>query len=47
MKAAGWKFGKWLDVVLMQRQLGQGDTSSPTGAAPATAPATPDPTPAA
>jgi phosphinothricin acetyltransferase len=52
MKAAGWKFGKWLDVVLMQRQLGQGDTSSPTGATPATAatssaaPATPD-TPAA
>ncbi|WP_343642483.1 N-acetyltransferase family protein [Roseateles sp.] len=40
MKAAGWKFGKWLDVVLMQRQLGQGDTSSPTGAtaAPATTP---------
>ena len=37
MKAAGWKFGKWLDVVLMQRQLGQGDASSPTGAMPATA----------
>ncbi|WP_431047560.1 GNAT family N-acetyltransferase [Roseateles sp. L2-2] len=37
MKSAGWKFGKWLDVVLMQRQLGQGDTSSPTGATPATA----------
>ena len=36
MKSAGWKFGKWLDVVLMQRQLGQGDTSSPTGTAAAT-----------
>lgn len=30
LKSAGWKFGRWLDVVLMQRQLGQGDTSSPT-----------------
>ncbi|OWQ88757.1 GNAT family N-acetyltransferase [Roseateles aquatilis] len=57
MKAAGWKFGKWLDVVLMQRQLGQGDTTSPSGAtaaapAPVTAPVTtppetPTPTPAA
>jgi L-amino acid N-acyltransferase YncA len=56
MKAAGWKFGKWLDVVLMQRQLGQGDTSSPTGATPATvatttaspaAPSAPAETPAA
>ncbi|WP_343628794.1 N-acetyltransferase family protein [Roseateles sp.] len=50
MKSAGWKFGKWLDVVLMQRQLGQGDSSSPTGATPAAtgAPATaPTTTPAA
>ena len=46
LKSAGWKFGRWLDVVMMQRQLGQGDTSSPTAspaatpsAAPATAPA--------
>lgn len=36
LKSAGWKFGRWLDVVLMQRQLGQGDTSSPT-ATPAAA----------
>ncbi|ALV08079.1 Putative N-acetyltransferase [Roseateles depolymerans] len=38
LKSAGWKFGRWLDVVLMQRQLGQGDTSSPiaTPAAAAT-----------
>ena len=25
LKAAGWKFGRWLDVVLMQRALGDGD----------------------
>lgn len=25
LKAAGWKFGRWLDVVLMQRALGFGD----------------------
>jgi phosphinothricin acetyltransferase len=24
LKAAGWKFGHWLDVVLMQRSLGRG-----------------------
>jgi len=29
LKSAGWKFGRWLDVVLMQRQLGLGDTGSP------------------
>lgn len=26
LKSAGWKFGRWLDVVLMQRQLGLGET---------------------
>ncbi len=26
MKSAGWKFERWLDVVFMQRSLGQGDT---------------------
>ncbi len=44
LKSAGWKFGRWLDVVLMQRQLGQGDTSSPiatpAAAAAPTAPGT-------
>jgi L-amino acid N-acyltransferase YncA len=25
LKAAGWKFGRWLDVVLMQKALGHGD----------------------
>lgn len=29
LKSSGWKFGRWLDVVLMQRQLGLGDTTSP------------------
>ena len=28
-KAAGWKFERWLDVVLMQRSLGQGDACAP------------------
>jgi L-amino acid N-acyltransferase YncA len=26
MKSAGWKFGRWLDVVFMQRALGLGDS---------------------
>jgi phosphinothricin acetyltransferase len=30
MKSAGWKFGRWLDVVVMQRSLGQGDSQPPT-----------------
>ncbi|MDN3921927.1 GNAT family N-acetyltransferase [Roseateles violae] len=29
LKSSGWKFGRWLDVVLMQRQLGPGDRSRP------------------
>lgn len=29
LKSSGWKFGRWLDVVLMQRQLGEGDQTSP------------------
>ncbi|QPF74552.1 N-acetyltransferase [Roseateles sp. DAIF2] len=29
LKSSGWKFGRWLDVVLMQRQLGPGDQHSP------------------
>lgn len=31
-KAAGWKFGRWLDVVLMQKALGEGDTNAPQDA---------------
>jgi L-amino acid N-acyltransferase YncA len=29
LKAAGWKFGRWLDVVLMQRALGPGASTDP------------------
>ena len=29
LRAVGWKFGRWLDVVMMQRALGEGDGSSP------------------
>ena len=32
LKASGWKFGRWLDVVLMQRALGPGDTCAPEDA---------------
>jgi L-amino acid N-acyltransferase YncA len=30
LKAAGWKFERWLDVILMQRALGAGDRTRPT-----------------
>jgi len=30
MRSAGWKFDRWLDVVLMQRTLGQGDGNAPS-----------------
>lgn len=29
LRSAGWKFGRWLDVVLMQKSLGLGDTAEP------------------
>ena len=29
LKAAGWKFGRWLDVVLMQKSLGEGAATEP------------------
>ena len=29
LKSCGWKFGKWLDVVLMDRPLGAGDSCAP------------------
>jgi phosphinothricin acetyltransferase len=29
MKSAGWKFDRWLDVVIMQRALGLGDREAP------------------
>jgi len=31
--ACGWKFGRWLDIVLMQRSLGAGDSSAPEATA--------------
>jgi phosphinothricin acetyltransferase len=30
LKSSGWKFGRWLDVVLMQRALSVGDTQTAT-----------------
>jgi len=33
IKSAGWKFDRWLDVVMMQRSLGLGDGSAPAEAA--------------
>ena len=32
MAAAGWKFERWLDVVIMQKSLGLGSTSAPVDA---------------
>jgi L-amino acid N-acyltransferase YncA len=29
LKASGWKFGAWRDVVIMQRALGAGETTAP------------------
>jgi phosphinothricin acetyltransferase len=29
LTSCGWKFGRWLDVVLMERALGLGDTTAP------------------
>ena len=29
VSSCGWKFGRWLDIVIMQRSLGAGDSSSP------------------
>ena len=33
MKAAGWKFERWLDVVLMQKSMGYGAAAAPVDAA--------------
>ena len=29
LRSCGWKFGRWLDVVLMEKVLGAGDSTSP------------------
>jgi len=47
LKASGWKFGRWLDVVLMQRALGRGaqvpavDAPAASAEPTATTPGTP------
>lgn len=37
MRSAGWKFERWLDVVIMQRSLGPGSGAPPVEYAPAAA----------
>jgi len=34
IRACGWKFDRWLDIVLMERTVGAGDASPPVDAAP-------------
>lgn len=34
MKAVGWKLGRWLDVVLMQKPLGEGEATAAGDTAP-------------
>jgi len=33
LKAAGWKFDRWLDVVLMQKSMGDGSATAPADSA--------------
>jgi phosphinothricin acetyltransferase len=33
LPACGWKFNRWLDVVIMQRSLGHGSTTAPVAVA--------------
>jgi L-amino acid N-acyltransferase YncA len=30
LRSAGFKFGRWIDIVLMQRALGSGDEPPPS-----------------
>ena len=30
VRSCGWKFGRWLDIVLMEKTLGWGDRTPPT-----------------
>ena len=29
IRSCGWKFGRWLDIVLMEKSIGAGDSTSP------------------
>jgi phosphinothricin acetyltransferase len=29
LKSCGWKFNRWLDIVMMEKALGHGDKRSP------------------
>ncbi len=29
VKSCGWKFDRWLDIVLMEKSLGEGDSTRP------------------
>ncbi len=31
IRSCGWKFGRWLDIVLMEKVLGDGDATPPQG----------------
>ena len=31
IRSCGWKFGKWLDIVLMEKAIGEGDRTAPEG----------------
>ena len=31
VRSCGWKFGRWLDIVLMEKTLGPGDSCPPAG----------------
>ncbi|HEX5786435.1 MAG TPA: GNAT family N-acetyltransferase [Burkholderiaceae bacterium] len=33
VSSCGWKFGRWLDIVMMEKPLGAGDSTPPEGAA--------------
>ena len=33
IESCGWKFGRWLDIVLMEKALGEGDRTPPEGVA--------------